>query len=178
MHDTFQNIQNQIEDKLLALAKKVGDIVVKEVGLVLDGQHPDNSKKVAMSKLGLKQSINYTVVKEVSKATVTVGTNKYYAPFVHNGTRPHFPPIAPIRQWVIDKGLAKRTLKSGKNKGKETFIRNTKSKSDSAIVNSIAYAIVRKIGRKGTKGIRFFDIALKTAEPKILKELNEFKLAL
>lgn len=36
---------------------------------------------------------------------IYVGSTSKHAPFVEFGTRPHFPPLAPIRQWCLARGL-------------------------------------------------------------------------
>lgn len=57
-----------------------------------------------------------------------------YAIYVERGTRPHWPPIAPILAWVLVKGFAGLSA-SGKTQSAE----------------SIAHAIAHKISVEGTK---------------------------
>jgi len=59
--------------------------------------------------------------------------------FVHEGTRPHYPPYKPIREWV--------SRKLGVKEEPAQFL--------------ITRAIVRNIGKKGTKGRPFLTDALK-----------------
>lgn len=37
--------------------------------------------------------------------SIGVGSTSPYAPFVEFGTRPHFPPLEPIRRWCASRGL-------------------------------------------------------------------------
>jgi HK97 gp10 family phage protein len=37
--------------------------------------------------------------------SVRVGSTAHYAPFVEFGTRPHFPPLEPIREWCRSRGI-------------------------------------------------------------------------
>ena len=74
----------------------------------------------------LKDSIHAVGLKIVCDAP--------YAIFVEKGTRPHWPPIAPILAWVQRKGFMSYSA-SGKPQSAE----------------SIAYAIAHKISIEGTK---------------------------
>lgn len=49
---------------------------------------------------------NIGVEGDKRKKEVRIGTNVKYAPFVEFGTRPHTPPIAPIKEWADRKGIA------------------------------------------------------------------------
>lgn len=68
---------------------------------------------------------------------VQVKPGVFYAVFVHEGTRPHFPPLAPLEVWV------RRKLKV---KGEKKITR---------VARSIQYAI----GQRGTDAFPFFRIA-------------------
>ena len=37
--------------------------------------------------------------------SIAVGATAHYAPFVEFGTRPHFPPLEPIREWCRSRGI-------------------------------------------------------------------------
>jgi hypothetical protein len=68
-----------------------------------------------------------------------VGTSLAYAVPVEMGTKPHFPPIAPLRDW------AEHVLGVS---------------GDEAL--SVAWAVARKIARKGTEGAHMFERAFET----------------
>lgn len=79
-----------------------------------------------------------------------VGTPAKYGEAVELGTRPHFPPVAPILFWVKKQlGLT----------GKEAV--------------SVAHAIVRKIGKKGTNATPFFLYAVTRNEAKVIRILEQ-----
>lgn len=69
-----------------------------------------------------------------------------YAPPVEAGSRPHFPPVAPLRLWVQRKGLA----------------------SDPQEIRSIAFLIARKISRRGTPARFMFKDGLAAARPRVM----------
>lgn len=66
-----------------------------------------------------------------------VGTNVKYAAAVENGSKPHWPPKGPIRQWV------QRVLKK---RGKE--------------LESVTFLVQRAIAKRGTKPRKFLQGAL------------------
>jgi len=74
-----------------------------------------------------------------------VGTPLAYAEAVELGTRPHFPPIQPLQDWVQAKlGIA-----------------------DEDESRQVAFAVARKIARSGTKGAFMFTEAFKAGEPQV-----------
>lgn len=79
-----------------------------------------------------------------------LGTPAPYGEAIELGTKPHFPPVAPILFWVENKlGLS----------GKEAL--------------SAAYAIVRKIGKTGTYGTHMFQYGFERSEAAIINILNK-----
>lgn len=72
-----------------------------------------------------------------------------HAPFMEEGTRPHYPPIQPLRDWVVTKGFAQ----------------------DEASVERIARAVALKIARDGIAPRHFFAKAVKRIEPDIPVEI-------
>ena len=81
----------------------------------------------------LQKSITSEVRREAYRILGITGTNMRYAIFVHQGTRPHWPPIKPIKKWVIHK----------------LGIRG-------ADVPKVTFLVRRKISKVGTKGKPFF----------------------
>lgn len=74
-----------------------------------------------------------------------VGSPLNYAQPVELGTRPHFPPVEALIDWVKVKfGI-----------------------SDERLARSAAYLVARKISRVGTKGAAMFGDALAACEPQL-----------
>jgi len=70
------------------------------------------------------------------------GPNVTYWPFVDKNTKPHWPPIDPIKKWVRVKfGL------TGREK------------------TSVAWAVATKISKEGTEGVNFVDHVVRFIEP-------------
>lgn len=70
------------------------------------------------------------------RITGEVTTGLSYAAPVEIGTRPHFPPIAPLQDWAV----AKLGVSAEESRG-------------------VAFAIARKIAREGTQGAKMFERA-------------------
>jgi len=51
----------------------------------------------------IRDSINYEVAREIGRMRISVGSNSDHAIFVHEGTKPHWPPVDPIKKWAIRK---------------------------------------------------------------------------
>lgn len=74
-----------------------------------------------------------------------VGSPLNYAQPVDLGTRPHFPPVAALMDWV--------KLKLGITDEKEA--------------RSVAFLVARKISKEGTKGAEMFGQAFAAMEPQV-----------
>ena len=82
---------------------------------------------------------------------VNLGTNVYavdislleYWKYIENGTRPHFPPVSAIRDWIRVKPVIPRPFENGKLPSE----------------SQLAFLIARKISRVGTEGINDFQRA-------------------
>lgn len=69
------------------------------------------------------------------------GTSPFeYVHYVEEGTRPHWPPIGPLKLWAIRKFPGGVTLRSGEHVSAERF----------------AYMVQSSIAKKGTKGAHMF----------------------
>jgi len=97
-------------------------------------------KKTPRDTSRLASSISH----RVSKLRAIVGTNVKYAVFVHEGTRPHFPPPKALAGWARRHGMA----------GKE-------------------FLIARAISRRGTKARPFLKEGLAESKRKIDSYLND-----
>ena len=82
---------------------------------------------------------------------VNLGTNVYavdislleYWKYIENGTRPHFPPVSAIHEWIRVKPVIPRPFENGKLPTE----------------SQLAFLIARKISRVGTEGINDFQRA-------------------
>ena len=100
----------------------------------------------------LRNSITSEVKRELGLMTLEAGTNVRYAIFVHEGTRPHWPPKAPIRRWV-------RKKSNLKGKPKE--------------INRATFFVRRKISQQGTKARPFLAVALRLYRNIIAKRIGD-----
>lgn len=112
---------------LRAGAKAGVDVVREEIDAT--SPHPP------IATGGMRDSVTY--------APTATGVQLYvdspHAIYMEAGTRPHFPPIAPLVEWVKVKGLA----------------------STEAEARSIAYAVAIKISEEGISPRRFFRRAMR-----------------
>ena len=91
-----------------------------------------------------------------------------HAEALESGSKPHWPPRAPIELWVAqrfrDKGGSIRVaVKSVRKRGsRESF-----GDRQAAAIRSIAFLVARKIARSGTKAIRMFARSVTELQPDI-----------
>lgn len=183
----FENLEDEILKRFYIEVEKL----TERIGLIIERETKDVLAANEIVATGdLRKSIRYKVTKLVSAYLITCFANVKYSQYVYDGTRPHFPPIEPIVRWIQRKGIGqsfsikshkmvgsnRRQLAIGKRRiGLARFENLYSEKSYSEEVRSIAYAIARSIAKKGTHGLKFFDIALKQAWPVIEKEVASFK---
>ncbi len=148
-------------DEAEKLAEKIGLILERETKDVLK-----QNDKIATADL--YKSIREKTRKMLWGYMITVFSNVNYAQYVYDGTKPHFPPINKIAKWVRIKKLSGNySIKSHGRLGKK----QDQYDQDRAL----AWLIARKIAKKGTKGIKFFDLALKQGLPMIEQKVANFK---
>lgn len=121
---------------------------ITEVLLLLERAVKLNTP-VGAGPIHLRDTI-FQQVSQASGSTIGIlGTPAVYGEPVEMGTKPHFPPIAPIQHWVEGKlGLA------------------------GAEAKSVAYLIARKISKKGTEGAKMFDKGFSGNESAVIRILN------
>ena len=85
-------VMAEVEQELWLIGKEIEALAVK----YLD----DNNINY---NADLRNSITSEVEKTLGKMELRVGPNVDYAIFVHEGTRPHWPPKNVIRKWVVRK---------------------------------------------------------------------------
>jgi hypothetical protein len=104
------------------------------------------AKKEAKVDRGMHRSKLTPDVTQVGTVTTgIVGSNLAYAPYAVLDTKPHWPPLAPLIEWVHRKGLA--------GSYSVTTRRRVGSKSSQYTEDRrVAFIIARKISKRGTKG--------------------------
>ena len=145
--------------------KEVEQIIKEEVSaeLVALGEHLAGVVQMTIRDKGAVASgaLLGSITPVHDGEAIKVGTPLEYGAPVEGGTRPHWPPYDPIRQWVELKKSQFTTLASGvKFEGGRAIStrKGTKRVARSrevAILDSIAHAIQRKIAARGTQG-RYF----------------------
>lgn len=154
---------------------KVSEIVNREVeklafklANILQGETQSVIKEKVYATGDLRKSISSDVKRIVDGWMIKVYSNTNYSVFAHEGTRPHWVPIYNLYRWVKIKKLAGRYSLKGSRLG---------SKRDQYLDDmNLAKQIQRKIAKKGTKGVKFFELALKQAMPLIEKEMRGFNV--
>jgi len=112
--------------------------------MLLEREIKENTPRGVGAGGGLAGSINSRVTTPGDAIVGVVGSPLNYAEPVELGSKPHFPPVQAIEDWV--------NMKLGKG-GKEG--------------RSMAFAIARKISREGTKGAFMFETGLEDNEEQI-----------
>lgn len=91
---------------------------------------------------GLVDSLRYNVVLDNTTFAVDITLRDYWK-YIEDGTRPHWPPVSAIRQWIDIKPVIPRPFDNGKLPSPD----------------QLAFLIARKISNEGTRGINDFERA-------------------
>lgn len=98
----------------------------------------------------LSRNLETRIFQVGRKIRASLSTPVYYGIYVELGTRPHFPPLPKILEWVeIKLGYA----------GEEA--------------EDIAWAICKKIGDVGSEGVHMFEQGFDDAQPQMLQILDQ-----
>jgi len=121
-------------------------ITIEEIGYALEkSARIVEGEAIRQAPFGatgfLRDSIGY----ELRPLEASVFSIAKYAPYVHEGTRPHYPPIRALKDW------ARRKL------GDE----------------NLAFPIARAISRRGTKGQPFLKSSVEKHKSDIVRFFNE-----
>lgn len=131
-----------VENGLAVAAARGEQLVKQNITNPFDGRPP------AVSTGNLANSITFSLSREVSLSRAVVFAAPpadVYADPVETGSRPHFPPPEALLLWV--------KKKFGATSEKQAL--------------SIAFAVARKIAKRGLKPFRMFARAMATLEPEI-----------
>lgn len=156
----FNNVSDKVEQFLRYVLLKIHADAVKII---------DDNKAFASGEM--RKNITEQILREVGVITgvVGVGANVPYAIFRHEGTKPHFPPIAPLMKWVVQKGL----LRKGSKPTTMRAIKRSKfADQTEQQLKSVAFLIARKISRSGTVGLPFLRLALNQNEQFIIDKFK------
>lgn len=135
---------------ILALFERTPDIAKQELSAgVLEAQLLLVRELKDAAPTGATESLRGSISAKEPKVLANsvigeVGTSIGHALPVELGTKPHFPPLAPLRDWV-------------------------KSKLDveAEQVDNVAYMIARKIAARGTEARHFFEDTIKATEGQV-----------
>ena len=157
---------DKLKDEIIEHFNAEVERIANRAALILERELKEVIDEKAFAGGNLKGAVACEVKKLTWEYLVRVYVNIPYAQYVDEGTKPHFPPLAPIIQWVRKKGLSLNHSVGRSGLGK----RYGEFNIDRIIAQKIAW----KIYRKGTQGIKFFDITLKQAMPLILAEIKNY----
>lgn len=136
--------------ELEAAWKRAPDIVREELtGAMWEAEmllEPAVQEKTPVGAFGTLKDGIAAQEPEVSEAGVlgVVGTSVAHAIPVEIGTRPHFPPVQPLEDWVMKKlGVPEREA------------------------HGVAFAIARKIAQRGTLAVGMFHRAFNEKRPNV-----------
>lgn len=145
--------------ELSGLWKKAPDIArdemlsaVTEVDLMMEAEAKENTPVGVGGGGGLRGSI-FSQERSIGNSVIGVtGSPLPYAVAVELGTKPHMPPVEPLKDWV-----------------------RQKLRVDEREVGHVAFLIARKIASKGTEGKFMFAEAYKA---KRVQAANRFETAI
>jgi len=116
-------------------------VVLTAMELTMQGAEVETAKHTPVDRGLLKLSVTGQAVDFWPKVIGLLGSLVPYAEPVEYGSRPHWPPLAPLELWV-----------------------RRKLGVPAAQVKSVAYLVARKISRVGTQGYHMFRVGTVYAE--------------
>ncbi len=127
-------------------------VAVRKYALELERLVSEKIDAMGISDTGdLRKSIKQEVFIQAQKWVIRVGSNMEYAVYVHEGTRPHWPPKSAIDGWVRRKlGL----------RGVE--------------LETTSYLIRRKISKEGTKEKPFMQLVFDQEKHKAAEKIARY----
>lgn len=153
-----------LSEEISQLLDRFGTTAVERAMRNLGATRTVNGRKVRRVASGrLKNDLTYRIKSRYNKPTVIFTTKSEatgrYADVIEYGRTPGRtqPPVEPIIQWMKIKGIRLRNSRGEFVKGSEADIRRA------------AFNIARSIGKRGIKGIRYFNEAVNDT----LEEFNE-----
>lgn len=109
----------------------------------------------------LRKSVRHEVKRELGKLELRAGAYAAYAAAVHDGSKPHWAPIAPVRRWV------RKKLGVSPTEREEVDVAFSTKAGDSVEFTArplklerVARGVQRKIATAGTEPVPFVDAVL------------------
>lgn len=137
----FRTMRTTVKDHVEKIASRAIDII-KARDTIAGGD--------------LVKSITSAVKIASDEILGVAGSNLPYALFAHEGTRPHWPPVRAMEDWV------KQKIRRGKM-----------SLGPKDTIKGLAYMVGRKISRRGTKGSKFLAIAARLQTPAMIADVGK-----
>jgi len=153
----LRRVQKELEQKIKDLHGAEMLMAIRTATLMVQR----DAKINAPSNTGrLRASIVPSVTSREDVIEGVVGSNVTYAPYVEFGTKPHWPPLAPIMRWVHLKKMAgtysvktkRRTGGAGRQRSEDYIV---------------AKWIQRAIAEHGTKPQKYLEKAFEKNVPRI-----------
>lgn len=150
----FKDYLNKVENEIEKILYRVLLILQRDAVDIIDMNKANATGE-------MRRNVRYEIYKEAAKmvGVVGIGSNVPYAIFRHEGTKPHWPPLLPIYNWVIRKGFVKIRSKPS-TKGRLRALKKSEFERVDSEMRSIAFLIARKISKKGTTGLQFLRMSL------------------
>ena len=142
---------SRLWEKSPAIAREELLSAVTEVDLMIEREVKENTPVGVGGGGGLRGSIFSEESAFDTNIIGVVGTAQPYAIAVELGTKPHFPPVEPLKDWV-----------------------RQKLDVPAADVSRVAWLVARKIAAKGTEGKFMFTNAMRDTRA---RALQRFELA-
>lgn len=166
---TDRQINSEIEWTHLEKAlDELGYTFIREAQANLEyGGNPPYTRTNA--SYDLSRSMKYIIKITDTMYEVDIELLSYWK-YVNGGSKPHWPKVDAIKQWIQIKPLYPHAMPityhwytNGRKKGAPKTIYNERTKMITPTVDQLAYLIGRKISREGTQGTGFFDKAKESA---------------
>lgn len=134
------------------------EAVLAEYGEAVKEQYKESlrANKHPTTRNTLAGTAASEVVVEADGFEVVLRLQDYWK-WVENDTRPHWPPRAPIDEWIQIKPVVPRPMANGKL----------------PTPAQLSFLIRRKIAMKGTKGTHDFEDAVTVLEPTYLERISD-----
>lgn len=144
--------------------------------IVLKFQKPASRLPPAINTGLLRNSVAWRIPR-IEGRTIEggVGTHVAYALPVEFGSRPHWPPLAPIELWVKRK-LRPQVLAVSIRTRRPS--RTLRGEAAQAAIRRTAFLVARKIARRGTQPRRVFTLGLEEARPKMTEIFDRLPVAI
>lgn len=140
--ELYEKYKDKLFEQVLKLAIKIESLMKKNAPVGATGV--------------LKNSINTKFVPYENGVLIEIGSPIEYASYVEFGTKPHMPPHRPIELWVervIQPHI--RAIRIAYEESRAVPVRAVYVKNKEKAIQSVTWAIKKKIAKFGTKEQKF-----------------------